>query len=199
MNKSTIAISMGALILFLSACGSEAELEAETPVTEKSVVAETTETEDIYVYYLHTDSDCQSIWERMAGIFSRRTGIPVTVEYVDADEYDIRLQQVMAEQEMPTAFLLPDTRTAYVWDDYTVELSGTELGEKVRYPSEYFYYCGKAAGVPERAAPDRTYIALNGIADQGSVDATEKFFTWIFCSAEGRMAFPNRGLSDCYE
>ena len=175
------------------------DTEGETSFPGETDNARTEETKDTYIYYLHTDSDCQSIWEQMAQIFSRRTGIPVTVEYVDAKDYEIRLQQVMARQEMPTAFLLPDLQSAYVWDDYTAEISETDLGGKVRYPSEYFYYKGKAAGVPERAASDRNYIALNRIADQDSVDATQNFFIWIFCSAEGRMAFPNRGLADCYE
>ncbi len=199
MNKRGIAAALVAAFLLLCGCGGQTEIEEEASAAQQTTVIETGEPEDAYIYYLHTDSDCQSIWTQMGELFSRRSGIPVTVEYVAPEEYEIRLQQVMAGQKIPTAFFLPDQKTAYVWDDYTAELSGTMLGKKVRYPSEYLYFQGKAAGLPDRSSSDRSYVALNAGADRHSIDATEHFFSWIFCSAEGRMAFPNRGLADCYE
>ncbi len=182
----------------LCGCGRETT-ETETPEPETAVVTVSTEeSPSPYIYYLHTDEACRSIWEQLGETFSRRSGIPVTIEYVEQEDYAIRLQQVMAKQEMPTAFLLQDLNAAYAWDDYTAELSGSYLGAKVRYPSEYFYYLGKAAGIPDRVSGDRGYVALNAQADEEAFSATEKFFSWIFCSAEGRSAFPNRGLADCY-
>ena len=199
MNRRVITAAILMVLLMLCGCGGQTGSEAEVSDVTQTAVAEALEPEEAYIYYLHTDSDCQSIWTRMGELFSRRSGIPVTVEYVEPEDYEIRLQQVMAGHMMPTAFFLPDQKTAYVWDDYTAELSSTMLGKKVRYPSEYLYYQGKAAGLPDQVFPDRNYVALNAIADERSVEATEKFFSWIFCSAEGRMAFPNRGLADCYK
>jgi len=198
MNKKKIMMVFVVLVMLLSGCAREiktAETEApEVPMTE--VPAE--ENGSAYIYYLHTDREDRATLERLGETFSRRSGIPVTIEYVDEKDYAIRLQQVMAGREMPTAFFLQDADAAYAWDDYTSDISQTYLGSKVRYPSEYFYYLGKAAGVPDRVSADRNFVALNAQADEASMDATEKFFSWIFCSAEGRTSFPNRGYADCY-
>lgn len=198
MSKKRTVVFLALAAFLFCGCG-EAETTPEEPVAEAAAeAASTEESASPYVYYLHTDADCQSIWERMGETFSRRTGIPVTIEYVDAEDYDIRLQQVMAKREMPTAFMVTDLQAAYAWDDYTAELSETALGKKLRYPSEYFFYCGKAAGFPDRAAKERRYVALNAQSEEPALDATEKFFSWIFSSAEGRRSFPNRGYADCY-
>lgn len=198
MNKHRLITILALTAVLFGGCGRVQEIP-ETETTEAHAAGDPVEeSRSAYIYYLHTDEDCREIWERLGETFSRRSGIPVRIEYVEEKDYAIRLQQVMAKQEMPTAFFLQDADGAYAWDDYTTDLSQTYLGEKVRYPSEYFYYCGKAAGIPDRVSPDRNYVAFNAQADEDSLEATEKFFSWIFCSAEGRCSFPNRGYADCY-
>lgn len=180
MNKRLLQSVALLMVLILAAgCGKET-VPLEATLTES---ADAAVSEDTYIFFLNDDPQRDTAWRSLASTWTRRTGVPVTIESVPRADYSVRLQAAMAERFMPTLFLLTDENDSYVWDDYTTELTGTLLDRHLRFHSLYEFQDGKAAAAP---GVKGAHFAVNARCSGTASEATLSFLCWAVSSAEGR-------------
>lgn len=149
-----------------------------------------------YVYLLSDAPEKLETWESLGATFERRTGTPVSVVSAKPEEYSVTLQAEMIGERTPTIFLLTGTDDAAAWDDYTLPLRGTAVGEHLRYSSRYLFLDGKTVGVPD--GNNGNFFAINAQTNEAAIDASLRFLSWVLSSPEGRSAFPEKRLGAIY-
>ena len=153
----TLAMSAGAAVGCGSADTSSTEGSSTAATVEEKTEAETEATDTNSdsdsgsgagsVYMLNFKPETDEAWQQLASDYKAETGVEVTVLTAADGQYNTTLQSEMAKESAPTIFNIGNTSAAQTWDDYTFDMSGTELYSHLTDKSLVVTYNGKTSAV----------------------------------------------------
>ncbi len=79
------------------------------------------------VYYLNFKPEQDEAWQKLAAVYTEKTGVPVTVLTAASGTYEATLMAEMGKSEAPTMFQVNGPVGLANWVDYCYDLSGSEL------------------------------------------------------------------------
>ena len=79
------------------------------------------------VYYLNFKPEQSEQWEKLAEIYTDKTGVEVTVVTATSDTYESTLKSEIAKTDAPTLFQVNGPVGLATWKDYCYDLSKTSL------------------------------------------------------------------------
>ena len=153
MKKKLLSalLSVAMVSALLVGCGDTATDQAASPAAPADEVDATADvsaaTEGGKVYMLNFKPEVDEQWQALAATYTEQTGVPVTVLTAADGQYNTTLQSEMAKSEAPTIFNIGSTIDAQTWNDYTYDLSGSELYNHLTDKSLAVEYDGKVAAV----------------------------------------------------
>ncbi|MFV0502471.1 MAG: ABC transporter substrate-binding protein [Lachnospirales bacterium] len=128
--KKIIATSMASLMLLSATACSSNETTGDTATPNEAAstdkTAETT-SETGSVYYLNFKPESGDIWQEIATKYTEETGVPVKVQTAAAGTYEQTLKSEVAKSEPPTLFQINGPIGFKSWENYCLNLSGTEI------------------------------------------------------------------------
>ena len=132
MKKALAIVLALALALSLAACGgSGSSTPASTPAasTPDAGGASTPAADGASgkVYYLNFKPEQDEAWQKLAAVYTEKTGVPVTVLTAASGTYEATLMAEMGKSEAPTMFQVNGPVGLANWIDYCYDLSGSEL------------------------------------------------------------------------
>ena len=111
MKKLLSLLLAAALVLSLAVCaGTTAKADTEGSV-----------------YYLNFKPEQDEAWQKLAKVYTEKTGVPVTVLTAASGTYEETLMAEMGKSEAPTMFQVNGPVGLANWVDYCYDLSGSEL------------------------------------------------------------------------
>ena len=111
MKKLLSLLLVAAMVLSLAVCtGTTAKADAEGAV-----------------YYLNFKPEQDEAWQKLAKVYTEKTGVPVTVLTAASGTYEETLMAEMGKSEAPTMFQVNGPVGLANWVDYCYDLSGSEL------------------------------------------------------------------------
>ena len=126
--KKLIALLLAmVMVLSLAACGAKEEAPAETeaaaaPAEEAAAPAETGR-----VYYLNFKPEFDAALQELAATYTAETGVEVKVVTAASGTYSDTLTAEMAKDEAPTLFQCGNAQGLIDWDEYCLDLTGTDV------------------------------------------------------------------------
>ena len=111
-----------------------------TPLTTYAGVASTTtknqntSSSKGKVYYLNFSPEHDNAWQKIAGIYTKKTGVEVEVVSVSNPHanYEETLAEHMSGEKQPTLFCVYGTQGYKAWKNHCLDLSDTKLAGWVR-------------------------------------------------------------------
>ena len=100
------------------------------------------------VRYLNFKPESAAVYQELAAIYEKETGVKVIVETAANNTYESTLAAKMATAEAPTLFQINGPRGYANWKDYCEDLSDTELYKHLSDKSLAITSGGKAYGIP---------------------------------------------------
>lgn len=124
MKKQLLALTLtGALSLsMLAGCGSADATKPAADGGDKTAAASGGS-----VYYLNFKPEQDAQWKELAEIYTKDTGIPVTILTAASGQYETTLKSEMAKTKAPTLFQVNGPVGLSAWKDYCYDLSKTKL------------------------------------------------------------------------
>ena len=111
MKKLLSLLLVAAMVLSLAVCaGTTVKADAEGSV-----------------YYLNFKPEQDEAWQKLAKVYTEKTGVPVTVLTAASGTYEETLMAEMGKSEAPTMFQVNGPVGLANWVDYCYDLSGSEL------------------------------------------------------------------------
>ena len=77
------------------------------------------------VYYLNFKPEADAQWQELAKLYTKKTGVPVTVLTAASGQYEPTLKAEMAKKDAPTLFQVNGPVGLAGWKDYCYDLSGS--------------------------------------------------------------------------
>jgi len=170
--KKIIALLLALVMVFsLVACGSKEEAPAateektEAPATEEKTEAPAEEEEAPAeesaaagsVYYLNFKPEADQAWQDLAALYTEQTGVPVKVVTAASGDYDTTLNAQMGKDGAPTLFNCGNMAALANWDEYCLDLTGTDFANEMTTDSFNLYneagelkaagYCYESFGI----------------------------------------------------
>lgn len=87
------------------------------------------------VYFLNFKPESATVYEELAKIYEQETGVSVKVVTAAANNYEQTLKSEIAKTGAPTIFQVNGPVGYDAWDDYCLDLSGTDLYSYLSDPS----------------------------------------------------------------
>ncbi len=87
------------------------------------------------VYFLNFKPESASVYEELAKIYEQETGVTVKVVTAAANNYEQTLKSEIAKTAAPTIFQVNGPVGYSSWEDYCLDLSGTDLYSYLSDPS----------------------------------------------------------------
>ncbi len=154
------------------------------------------------VYYLNFKPEADQAWQDLAKKYTEETGIKVKVVTAASGEYSTKLNAEMAKDEAPTLFQCGNAQGIADWDDYCLDLSGTDVFKEMTTQDfnlkndkgevKAIGYCYEAFGiiVNKKLLKEITGKEITDITDFASLKAVAEEIT-----ASGKAAaFSSPGL-----
>ena len=111
MKKLLSLLLAAAMVLSLAVCaGTTAKADTEGSV-----------------YYLNFKPEQDEAWQKLAKVYTEKTGVPVTVLTAASGTYEETLMAEMGKSEAPTMFQVNGPVGLANWVDYCYDLSDSEL------------------------------------------------------------------------
>lgn len=109
MKKKLLALTLigACLVSLLTGCGSESSSNGR-------------------VYYLNFKPEQDAQWQELAKIYTKETGVPVTVMTAASGQYETTLKSEMAKTEAPTLFQVNGPTGLAKWKSYCYDLTGSQ-------------------------------------------------------------------------
>jgi raffinose/stachyose/melibiose transport system substrate-binding protein len=147
--KRVMALGLAAMMAVgMAGCGSSASTSSTaSTASEAGSTAATTTSGKGKVYMLNFKPETDQAWQDLAKTYTDQTGVEVNILTAADGQYATTLQSEMAKSEAPTIFTVGNTTAAQTWDDYTTDLSKSELYNHLTDKSLTINYNGKVAGV----------------------------------------------------
>ena len=132
--KKIIALLLALVMVFaLCACGSQPA--TNTPAEETNAPAEESnapaETADGYVYWLNFKPESDEVLQKVAAMYTEKTGVPVTVVTAASGTYEETLTAEMDKSQAPTLFVVGNQNAVNTWGEDCYDLTGTPIAEEL--------------------------------------------------------------------
>ena len=126
--KKIIAIALClVMVLALCACGSSsttATTATEAPAATEAAAAGS-------VYWLNFKPESDEALQKIAALYTEKTGVPVTVVTAAAGTYNETLTAEMDKTNAPTLFVVGNSAAVDTWGDYCLDLTGTDVANEL--------------------------------------------------------------------
>lgn len=99
------------------------------------------------VYYLNFKPEADAQWQELASIYTKETGVEVTVVTAASDQYETTLKSEMAKSKAPTLFQVNGPAGLASWKDYCLDLNGTGVYNQLSSEDFALKSDGKVAGI----------------------------------------------------
>ena len=129
MKKLFALLLTLAMVLSLAACGGKEEAPAAKEETKTEAPAATEETGS--VYYLNFKPEFDEALQGLAKTYTEKTGVEVKVVTAASGTYSDTLTAEMAKDEAPTIYNIGNMSGLKDWDEYAIDLSGTDLAAEL--------------------------------------------------------------------
>ena len=133
--KKIIALLLALVMVFaLCACGSQpanntpAE-ESKAPAEESKAPADTTAAG--YVYWLNFKPESDEVLQKVAAMYTEKTGVPVTVVTAASGTYEETLTAEMDKSQAPTLFVVGNQNAVNTWGEDCYDLTGTPIANEL--------------------------------------------------------------------
>lgn len=185
--KKLIAMLLAlVMILGLTACGGNTADETKAPTTPQSA-GETTPAAaasgaEGRVYYLNFKPEFDTALQDLAAKYTEKTGVPVKVVTAASGTYSDTLTAEMGKSEAPTVFNIGNMSGLKDWDEYTMDLTGTDIAGELTTNDFNLYneagelkamgYCYESFGIiVNTALLEKAGHSLDEIKDFASLKA----------------------------
>ena len=123
-GKRRMILGTAAVLLasVLSGCGSGGTDSEQTDNTGDAKGA---------VYYLNFKPEADAQWKELAGMYTDRTGVKVTVVTAASDQYETTLKSEMSKSNAPTMFQVNGPVGLASWKDYCYDLSDAKVYDQL--------------------------------------------------------------------
>ena len=204
--KKLIALLL-ALVMALSlvACGATEEPAADAPAADAPAAeAPAADAATGSVYYLNFKPEADAAWQELAAQYTAETGVPVKVVTAAGGEYSSTLNAEMAKDSAPTLFQCGNMAGLKDWDEYCLDLTGTDFAAELTTDAFNLYnadgalkcvgYCYECFGIITNIELlEKAGYTVADITDFASLKAVAEDITAR--SAElGFSAFSSAGL-----
>ena len=122
MKRRLFALGLAATLSLslLSGCGTK-------PSTPSDTGSSGNDSAGGKVYYLNFKPEQNAQWQELADLYTKETGVPVTVVTAASGQYETTLMSEMEKSEAPTLFQVNGPVGLANWKDYCYDLSGSKL------------------------------------------------------------------------
>lgn len=100
------------------------------------------------VYYMNFKPEQDAQWKELAQIYTKETGIPVTVFTAASGQYETTLKSEMAKSEAPTLFQVNGPVGLKGWKEYCYDLTGAEIVNQLSSEELALKDGDKIVGIP---------------------------------------------------
>ncbi len=129
--KKLIAMLLAlVMVLGLVACGSEKPVETNAPdAGTQAPVSQENETPAATgsVYWLNFKPESDEALQKIATLYTDKTGVPVKVVTAASGTYNETLTAEMDKEKAPTMFVVGNQAAVETWGDYCLDLTGTDI------------------------------------------------------------------------
>ena len=160
MKKLLALLLALVMVIGLVACGGNNNTTTTTTEGNNGDVTDTTEggsTASGKVYYLNFKPEADKAWQDLATEYTNLTGVPVKVVTAASGTYSDTLTAEMGKTDAPTLFQCGNAQGLLDWDDYCLDLTGTEVVNEMTTSDFNLYnedgelkaigYCYEAFGI----------------------------------------------------
>ena len=137
-SKQTISLAVASMMAagLLAGCGSTASSTASSAAESTAASSEAASSEAAApadttaagkVYYLNFKPEQDQAWQDLAAVYTKQTGVPVTVVTAASGQYETTLMSEMEKSEAPTLFQVNGPVGLANWKDYCLDLSGSDV------------------------------------------------------------------------
>ena len=188
--KKLIALLLAlVMVIGLVACGETTPETPDEPDTQGQVNENPDETQGNdepaaagSVYYLNFKPEADAAWQELAAAYTAETGVPVKIVTAASGTYSDTLNAEMAKSEAPTLFQCGNAQGLIDWDEYCLDLTGTDVVAEMTTDDFNLYnangelkaigYCYEAFGIIVNVKLlDQAGYALEDIKDFASLKA----------------------------
>ena len=188
--KKLIALLLAlVMVIGLVACGETTPETPDEPDTQGQVNENPDETQGNdapaasgSVYYLNFKPEADAAWQELAAAYTAETGVPVKVVTAASGTYSDTLNAEMAKSEAPTLFQCGNAQGLIDWDEYCLDLTGTDVVAEMTTDDFNLYnangelkaigYCYEAFGIiVNTELLEQAGYALEDIKDFASLKA----------------------------
>ena len=132
------------------------------------------------VYWLNFKPEADGTLQKVAAMYTEKTGVPVTVVTAASGTYNETLTAEMDKSKMPTLFVVGNQAAISTWGDYCYDLSGTAVANELNTDAYNLYdadgklcsigYCYECYGiiVNEEGLTSRQAVYAGGDAVTGA-------------------------------
>ncbi len=188
--KKLIALLLAlVMVIGLVACGETTPETPDEPETQGQVNENPDETQGNdepaaagSVYYLNFKPEADAAWQELAAAYTAETGVPVKIVTAASGTYSDTLNAEMAKSEAPTLFQCGNAQGLIDWDEYCLDLTGTDVVAEMTTDDFNLYnangelkaigYCYEAFGIIVNVKLlEQAGYALEDIKDFASLKA----------------------------
>lgn len=152
MKKIVSGILAAGLVLSLAGCGSSGSAS-----TAGSTAGGSSSSATGSVYWLNMKPESDEVLQKVAALYTEKTGVPCKVVTAASGTYDQTLTSEMDKTDAPTLFVAGKAGTIKTWGDYCYDLSGSAVAAELNTDAYNFYkedgalasigYCYESYGI----------------------------------------------------
>ena len=126
MKRRLVALGLAAALCLslLSGCGAK-------PSTSSSTGSSGSDSAGGKVYYLNFKPEQDAQWQELADLYTKETGVEVTVVTAASGNYETTLKSEMAKTDAPTLFQVNGPVGLAAWKDYCYDLTGSDIASQL--------------------------------------------------------------------
>ena len=126
MKRRLFALGLAATLSLslLSGCGTK-------PSTPSDTGSSGNDSAGGKVYYLNFKPEQDAQWQELADLYTKETGVEVTVLTAASGSYETTLKSEMAKTDAPTLFQVNGPVGLAAWKDYCYDLTGSDIASQL--------------------------------------------------------------------
>ena len=142
MKRRLVALGLAAALCLslLSGCGAK-------PSTSSSTGSSGSDSAGGKVYYLNFKPEQDAQWQELADLYTKETGVEVTVVTAASGNYETTLKSEMAKTDAPTLFQVNGPVGLAAWKDYCYDLTGSDIASQLTSKEFALMDGNKMAGI----------------------------------------------------
>ena len=86
------------------------------------------------VYYYNFKPEQAEEWEKLAKLYTEKTGVKVDIQTAASGTYESSLKSEMAKKDAPTLFQVNGPVGLATWDEYCYDLSSSDVYKELKPP-----------------------------------------------------------------